>query len=154
MLKNIKVLLYTCFYNISLNVLRPNIGKIRVNVETYFPYFMSSCTNRFAVFYIFFWLICSQTRDQQNCDHDFLHFKYFSNNIFSTVLIQNTLPKLVESLKQKMNNSLLVKTRTRFCAAVCRKWVCKSLKLIFPAVFVVEPVKCSQPRNHCLPKFL
>ena len=153
MLKNMQMLLYTCFYNMSLNVLRTNIGKIRVNIGPYFSYFMSSCTNRFAVFYIFFSLICSQPRDKQNRDHDFFLFKYFLNNIFSTVLMQNTLSKLVELLKQKMNNSLLVKTRTQFCAVVCRKWLCKSLKLIFSAVFVLELVKCSQPRNHCLTKF-
>ena len=80
-LKNMKVLLYTCFYNISLNVLRPNffnmynlpfsrfpnIGKIRVKFGpkiNYFSYFMSSCTNRIAVFYNFFSLICIQPRDK------------------------------------------------------------------------------------------
>ena len=64
-LKNMTVLLYTYFVNISLNVLRPNffnicnltflhcpnIGKIRVKVgpkTNYLSYFMSSCTNRIA----------------------------------------------------------------------------------------------------------
>ena len=78
MFKNMKVLLYTCIYNISLNVLRPaffniynlpflhapNIGKVRVNFgpkTNNFSYFMSSCTNRIAVFYIFFhWWISNQ----------------------------------------------------------------------------------------------
>ena len=72
-LKNIQVLLYTYFYNISLNVLRPNflnicnlpishfpnIRKIRVNVGpkmNYFSYFMSSCTDRIVVFNNFFHL--------------------------------------------------------------------------------------------------
>ena len=67
MLKNKTVLLYTYFYNISLNVVRPafvniynlpflrfpNIGKIGVKVgpkTSYFSSFMSSCTNRIAVF--------------------------------------------------------------------------------------------------------
>ena len=70
-LKDIQVLLYTHFYNISLNVLRPNffnifnlpisnfpnIKKIRVKVgpkTNYFSYFMSSCTNRIVVFNYFF----------------------------------------------------------------------------------------------------
>ena len=70
-LKDIQVLLYTHFYNISLNVLRPNffnifnlpisnfpnIKKIRVKVgpkTNYFSYFMSSCTNRIVVFNNFF----------------------------------------------------------------------------------------------------
>ena len=70
-LKIIQVLLYTHFYNIALNVLRPNflnicnlpishfpnIKKIRVKVgpkTNYFSYFMSSCTNRVVVFNIFF----------------------------------------------------------------------------------------------------
>ena len=71
--KNMKVLLYTCFYNVSLNVLRPtffniynlpfsrspNIGEIRVNFgpkTNYFSYFMSSWTNKIAVFYNVFHL--------------------------------------------------------------------------------------------------
>ena len=66
-LKNMTVLLYTCFYSIYLNVLKPfffniynvpflhsaNIGKIKVKVGSkanYFFYFMSPCTNRIAVF--------------------------------------------------------------------------------------------------------
>ena len=81
MLKNMEVLLYTYFYNISLNVLWPNffnlynlpfllstdIGKIRVKFGpkiTYFSYFISVCTNRIAVFYycyfLFQWHIANQ----------------------------------------------------------------------------------------------
>ena len=78
MLKNMTVLLYTNFYNISLNVLRPtffniynlpflrspNIGKIRVKVgpkTDYFSYILSSCTNRIAVFNDFFhWCAANQ----------------------------------------------------------------------------------------------
>ena len=72
-LKIIQVLLYTHFYNISLNVLRPNflnicnlpishfpnIRKIRVKVgpkNNYFSCFMSSCTDRIVVFNNFFHL--------------------------------------------------------------------------------------------------
>ena len=114
--KNIQVLLYTHFYNISLNVLRPNllnicnlpishfpnIRKIRVTVwpkSNYFFYFMSSCTDRIVVFNNFFSLIFSQPRVKQNRARDFLLFKYFLNNLLLTVFMQNTLSKLVELLQ-------------------------------------------------------
>ena len=114
-LKNIKVLLYTHFYNIS-NVLRPtffnicnstlshfpNIKKIRVKVgpkTNYFSYFMSSCTDRIVVFNNFFSLIFSQPRDKQNRARDFLLFKYFLNNLLLTIFMQNKLSKLVELLQ-------------------------------------------------------
>ena len=130
--KNIKVLLYTHFYNISLNVLRstffnicnlpfahfPNIRKISVKVgpkTDYFIYFLSSFTDRIVEFNNFFSLIFSQPRDKQNRARDFLFFKYFLNNLLLTVFMQNTLSKLVELLQQKMNNSLLEKTQARFC---------------------------------------
>ena len=134
MLKNMAVLLYTYFYKISLNVLRPtffniyiwpflrppNIGKIMVKVGPKTNYFMSSCINRIELFNNFFSLICSQPRDKQNRAGDFLLFKYFLNNLLLTVFMQNTLSKLVELLQQKMNDdSLLEKTWARFCAAVC-----------------------------------
>ena len=116
MLKNKTVLLYTYFYNISLNVLRPtfvniynlpflrspNIGKIGVKVwpkTSYFSSFMSSCTNITAVFDNFLSLICSQPRDKQNSARDFLLFKYFWNDLLLTVFMQNTLSKLVELLQ-------------------------------------------------------
>ena len=117
MLKNKTVLLYTYFYNISLNVLRkctfaneynlpflrfPNICKIGVKVGpkiSYFSFFMSSCTNTITVFNNFFSLICSQPRDKQNRARDFLLFKYFLNNLLLTVFMQNTLSKLVELLQ-------------------------------------------------------
>ena len=78
MLKNMTMLLYTNFYNISLNVLRPtifdiyklpflrspNIVKIRVKVGPktgYFSYILSPCTNRIAVVNIFLhWNIANQ----------------------------------------------------------------------------------------------
>ena len=116
MLKNMTVLLYSYFYNISLSVLRPNffniynlpflrspnIGKIGVKVgpkTDYFSYILSSCTNRIAVFNDFFSLICSQPRDKQNRARDFLLSKYFLNNLLLTVFMQNTLSKLVELLQ-------------------------------------------------------
>ena len=113
MIKNLAVLSYIYFYNISLNVLRPtffdiynlpfllspNIGKIRVKVgpkTNYFSNILSSCTNRIAVFNNVFSLICSQSRDKQNRAHDFLLSKNFLNNLLLTVVMQNTLSKLVE----------------------------------------------------------
>ena len=101
-LKIIQVLLYTHFYNTSLNVLRPNflhicnlpishfpnIRKIIVKVgpkTDYFSYFMSSCTDRIAVFNNFFFsLIFSQPRDKQNRARNFLLFKYFLNSLLLT----------------------------------------------------------------------
>ena len=91
-LENIKVLLYTHFYNIFLNVLRPtffnisnlpfshftDIRKIRVKVGSKtncFSYFMRFCTDRIVVFNNFSSLIFSQPRDKQNCARNFLLFK-------------------------------------------------------------------------------
>ena len=104
MLKNMTMLLYTNFYNISLNVLRPtifdiynlpflrspNIVKIRVKVgpkTDYFSYILSPCTNRIAVLNIFFALIYSQPRDKQNRGRVFLLSKYFLNNLLLTVFM-------------------------------------------------------------------
>ena len=112
-LKNMTVLLYTYFFNISLNVLRPNffnicnltflhcrhIGKIRVKVGSktnYFSYFMSSCTNRVAVFSNSFSLIYSQPRDKQNRAHDAFPFECFLNNQLLIGFMETTLSKLVE----------------------------------------------------------
>ena len=115
-LKNIQELLYTHFYSICLNVLRPNffnilnlpishfpnIRKIRVKVgpkTNYFSYLMSSCTDRIVVFNNFFSLIFSQPRDKQNRARDFLLFKYFLNNLLLTAFMQTTLSNLVELLQ-------------------------------------------------------
>ena len=115
-LKNIEVLLYTHFYNTSLNVLRPNflnicnlpishfpnIRKIRVKVgpkTNYFSYIMSSCTDSIVVFNNFFSLIFNQPRDKQNSARDFVLFKYFLNNLLLSVFMQNRLSKLVELLQ-------------------------------------------------------
>ena len=115
MLKKMSVLLYIYILNISLNVLRPiffnicnlpflsspNIGKIRVKVgpkTNYFSYFMSSCTNKIAVFNIFFSLICSQSRNKQNrARYFFFPFEYFLNQLL-IVFMETTLSKLVELL--------------------------------------------------------
>ena len=115
MLKNMTLLSYTYFDNISLNELRltsfniynlpflrsPNIGKIRVKVgpkTNHYSNILSSCTNKIAVFH-FFSLICSQRRDKQNRARKFLLSKYFLNNLFLTVFMQYTLSKLVELLQ-------------------------------------------------------
>ena len=112
MLKNMTVVLYTCFFNVYLNVLKPfniynvpflhsaNIGKIKVKVglkANYFFYFMSPCTSRIAVFNNCFSLICIEPRDKQNQDLDFFHFKL--NDRLLTVFMQNRLSKLVKWLK-------------------------------------------------------
>ena len=94
MLKNITVLLYTYYFNISLNALRPiflnicnlpflrfpNIGKIRVKVgpkTNYFSYFMSSRTNRITVFNNFLhWYIANQETNKT------VALIFFLSNIF------------------------------------------------------------------------
>ena len=72
MWKNMTVLLYTCFYNMYLNVLKPfSFNKyitylfytLQISVKVgskpnYFFYFMSTCINRIAVFNNSFSLIC------------------------------------------------------------------------------------------------
>ena len=115
-LKNMTVLLYTYFHNISLNALRPTffnicnlpfyalqilvkLGSKLGQKRTIFSYFMSSCTNRIEVFINFFSLICSQPRHKQNRACNFLLFKYFFNNLVLTVFMQNALSKLVELFK-------------------------------------------------------
>ena len=69
----------------------------------------------------------SQAKDQQNSARNFHFFKYFLNNLLLTVFMQNTLSKLVELMQQKMNESLLEKTRARFCVVVFGK-VCAKFK--------------------------
>ena len=114
-LKNMTVLLYTYFFNIFLNVLRPtffnicnlpflhspNIGKTGVKVgqkTNYFSYFMNSCTNRIAVFSNFFSLIYSQPRDKQNRARYFFPFECFLNNQLLIVFMETSLSRLVELL--------------------------------------------------------
>ena len=93
-LKNIQALLYTHFYNISLNGVRPNflnicnltishfpnIRKIRVKVgpkTNYFSYFMSSCTDSIVVFNNFFHLYLANLETNKTVPAIF-----FFSNIF------------------------------------------------------------------------
>ena len=93
-LKNIQVLLYTHFYNISLNVLRPNflnicnlpishfpnIRKIRIKVgpnNNYFSYIISSCTDSIVVFNNFFHLYLTNQETNKT-----LPAIFFFSNIF------------------------------------------------------------------------
>ena len=92
------MLLYTHFYNISLNVLRPNffnicnlpishfpnIRKIRVKVgpkTNYFSYFMSSCTDRIVVFNNFFHLYLANQESNKTAI-------FFVSNIFWIIYFQ------------------------------------------------------------------
>ena len=95
------VLLYTYFYNISLNVLRLTFFNI-YNLPFYalkislkfrsklgqkpitFPIFWAPAPTELQ-FSIFFSLICSKPRDRQNLVRDFLLSKYFLNNLHLTV---------------------------------------------------------------------
>ena len=104
LLKDMKVLLYICFYNISLNVLRPtrspHIGKIRVNIgpkTNYFCYFICSCLNRIEVFHNFLhWYVANQETNKTVPTISFFS-KFFL--IFFFIFILNMLSKLVELLK-------------------------------------------------------
>ena len=121
MLKNMKMLLYTYFYNISLNLLRltlfniyklpfsgtASIAKIRVWAISYFSWFMSSCTNRIGAFNNLFALICSQARDKQSLVHDILLLKYLFNNLLLNVSKQNTFSKFVELLLENLITKFL-----------------------------------------------
>ena len=107
MLKNMKVVLYTYFYQpfsiyiIYLSHALLNIGKITVKVgpkTNCFSCFTSSCTNRIAVLKNLLALMCSQPRDKQNRARNFLLYKYFLNNVLLTVFMQNALLKFVELL--------------------------------------------------------
>ena len=98
------VLLYTYFYNISLNVLRLTFFNI-YNLPFYalkislkfrsklgqkpitFPIFWAPAPTELQ-FSIFFSLICSKPRDRQNLVRDFLLSKYFLNNLHLTVFLQ------------------------------------------------------------------
>ena len=130
-LKNIQVLLYTHFYNISLNVLRPNflnicnlsishfpnIRKISVKAgpkTNYFSYFMSSCTDSIVVSNNFFSLIFSQPRNKQN-----RAAILFFSNIFLIIYFQLFSCKIrFQIIAIKSYNTLLEKTRAWFCAVV------------------------------------
>ena len=80
------------------------MGKIKVKIGSKtncFSYFMSSCTNRIAVFNNFCSLICSEPRDKQNRARDFFPFEYLLNNQLLTVFMETTLSKLFELLPIK-----------------------------------------------------
>ena len=58
------------------------------------------------------------TKTQKNRGRIFLLFKYFLDNLFLTVFVQNVISKFVKVLPQNLNNSLLEKLWARFCATV------------------------------------
>ena len=58
-------------------------------------------------------------RPKQNRGSIFILFKYFLNNMFLIVCIQNVISKFVKVLPQSLNNSLLEKSRAHFSAAAC-----------------------------------
>ena len=62
------------------------------------------------------------TKTQKNRGCIFLLFKYFLDNLFLTVIVQNVISKFVKVLLKKVNSSLLEKQWARFCAAAC--WNC------------------------------
>ena len=153
------VLLCAYFHIISLNVLynlpflpSPNMGKIGVKVETitnFFFYIMSSCTNIIAFFNNFCFTDIQPTKSQTKpC------LRFSSFQIFLTISIHFWLFPLKYSFKARWfiaikneDKSLLRKTWTQFCTAVCWKCVCKVESWSFKAVFVLEFVKCSPNRN-------
>ena len=58
-------------------------------------------------------------RPKQNSGRIFILFKYFLNDLFLIIFVQNVISKLVKVLPQSLNNSLLEKSRAHFCAAAC-----------------------------------
>ena len=67
----------------------------------------------------FFSLKFMLPRPKQNRERIFILFKYFLNNVFLIVFVQNVISKFVEVLPQSLNNSLLEKSRAHFCAPAC-----------------------------------
>ena len=59
------------------------------------------------------------TKTQKNRGRILRLFKYFLDNLFLNVFVQNVILKFVKVLPQKLNNSLLEKSWARFCAAAC-----------------------------------
>ena len=70
------------------------------------------------VFYSFSQLN-AYNQDPKNRGRIFILFKYFLNNLFLTVFVQNVNSKFVKVLPQKLNNSLLEKLWAHFYAAAC-----------------------------------
>ena len=100
--KNMTVLLKTYFYNISLNVPRPTFFNI-CNLS----FLPSPIIGKIRV------------KVGPNTNYFFLlqELMHQKNLIFKTLLII----KKKKKKKKKMNDSLLGKTPTQFCAAVCQK---------------------------------
>lgn len=165
MLKNMKALLYTYFYNILLNVLNQPfaiyriylyhfLGKIRVKIgpnTNYFSYFLSSWTNRIAICNNLFAFICRQSKDKQNLARDFLLLIYFFENLLLFVFMQKYAFKTGRIIAVKNDWLIVMKT---FLFSILLEMRMQSLKSIVEAVFVLKLVKCSPPRNRSLAKFL
>ena len=62
----------------------------------------------------FFLTDINVTKTQKNHGCIFLFFKYFLDNLFVTVFVQNVISKFVKVLPLKLNNSLLEKSWARF----------------------------------------
>ena len=77
----------------------------------------------------FFLTEMHKIQTQKNRGYIFLLFKYFLDNLFLTVFVQNVISKFVKALLQKLNNSLLEKSWARFCAAPCQNCVCAKFKV-------------------------
>ena len=93
-------------------------------------------------------------RGKQNRARDLLLFKYFLNNLILTVFMQNTLSKFAELMQYKNEWLMITKNAgTVLCSSLLEMCV-QSLKLIVWAVFVLELVMCSPPKNVSLVKVL
>ena len=68
---------------------------------------------------VFFLLKFILPRSKQSRGRIFILFKYFLNNLFLIVFVQNVISKFVKVLPQSLTNSLLEKSWAQFCAAVC-----------------------------------
>ena len=72
------------------------------------------------------------TKTQKNRGRIFLLFKYFLDNLFLTVFVQNVISKFVKVLPQKLNNSLLENRGLafvqQFLGTVCAKFKVYHLK--------------------------
>ena len=143
MLKSRALLLCANYYNISLNVQRPtffniynlpflrspNIGKIKVKAgpkTDYFSYIPSSCTNRIAVFNNFFFTDIQPTKRQTKPCPRLCSFQiFFEQSTYNCFHVKYAFKACQVIAIKNDSNSLLGKTRARFCAAVCQKCVCK-----------------------------
>ena len=147
-LKNMTVL-YTYFYNISLNLLRPtffnlynlpflcsrNISKIRVKVGIK--------TNYFFLIY--------ELLHQQNVKFSiiFCHWKKINNCFLAKHTIKTCWTIAIK------NEWLIIRKNagTVLCSGLLEMCV-QSLKLTLLAVFTLELIMCSSSRNVSVAKFL